>query len=404
MTIDQHGITWPRGFKAAAIHSGLRRREDWPDVVLIASDRPATWAATYTTNRIQAAPLRLTHDHVERHLHGRAVAINVAYANAATGQQGERDARETAELVGRLLDAPPEEVAVASTGVIGEPIPMDTLRDGLTRCAAALETGDEIDRRAALGILTTDTRPKTASTEIEVDGHAIRIAGMAKGSGMIAPNMATMLAFITTDADVERRTLVDMLRMAAHKSFNTITVDGHTSTNDMVLAMASGAAGNTRILRGRRGLAELTAGLEAVCQSLAEQIVADGEGAGRVMEIVVTGAPTPEQARQAAFAIANSPLVKCAVHGGDPNWGRILSAAGYSGAELDESKTAVSIGGVTVFAEGGPLKENREAAAEKLLQPRVTIGLDLGLGTGRFTALGCDLSKDYITINAEYHT
>lgn len=399
------GVTFPKGFRAATAKAGLRTLGDHPDVMLLACDQPSIWTATYTTNKVQAAPLLVTRDHVDGSLTGRAAVCNVAYANAATGAQGLEDAQTTARLAAELLGIEPTEVAVASTGVIGQPIPMDKLTTGLKQCPEALAEGEDIDHQAARAIMTTDTRPKTAAVEVDVAGCTVRVGGMAKGSGMIAPNMATMLGFITTDVAIERRLFQGILLDAVESSFNRITVDGHTSTNDMVLGMASGLAGNTPLARGRRGFFEFAEAVEHVCRELALQIVADGEGATRVMEVNVTGAESPEDARAAAFAIANSPLVKCAVHGGDPNWGRILSAAGYSGAAMQPGYAIVKVGKAEVFRRGMPVTGEVVSQAEAHLQgDRVELSVDLGVGTHHFTVWGCDLSKEYVTINADYHT
>jgi glutamate N-acetyltransferase/amino-acid N-acetyltransferase len=395
------GITTPRGFRAAAGRAGLRSGPG-PDVALIVSERgPVPAAATFTKNRLRAAPvevsmraLRASRGHIA------AVVANAGCANAGTGAQGIADAKAVQALVARHLGVPAREVFTASTGLIGS-------RLGVDRIGAVLEslnpaTGRRADGEAARAIMTTDTVHKEAAVEVDLGrGRIARVAGMAKGSGMIHPQMGTMLAFLTTDAPIEAGALRALLRATVDRTFNQVTVDGDPSTNDTVLVLASGAEGGRSL-----SSASLTAfgeGLEAVCRSLAEQIAADGEGANHRIDVTVRGARSDRDARLVARAVAGSNLVKSAVHGGDPNWGRIAAAAGRSGAALDPDRLSVRIGHVTVY-DGKPVAFDERAASRALRGKVVGIGLDLGLGKGSGMAWGCDLSAEYVAINSEYRT
>ena len=395
------GVTTPRGFRAAAARAGLRSGPG-PDVALLVSDSgPVPAAATFTTNRLRAAPvevamrsLRASRGHVA------AVIANAGCANAGTGAQGLADARGVQALVARHLGAANRHVFIASTGLIGSRLPVDRIASVLPSLAPA--AGREADGTVARAIMTTDTVPKEAAAEIDLGGgRTIRIGGMAKGSGMIHPQMATMLGFLTTDAPVEPPRLREALRTTVERTFNQLTVDGDTSTNDTVLIMASGREGG-RVLAGS-AFDVFTDGLEAVCRSLVEQIAADGEGAQHRIDVSVTGARDDGEARLVARTVAGSSLVKSAVHGADPNWGRIAAAAGRSGAGLDPDRLAVRIGSITVY-DSAPIEFDERAASRALRGKVVGIGLDLGLGSGSGMAWGCDLSADYVAINSEYRT
>lgn len=382
-------VTAAKGFVATAVHCGIRRNR--PDVALVRSTVPATGAAMFTKNRMQAAPVVVSKEHLER-AEPQAIVVNSGVANAATGQRGELDARATAAEAARLLELAPEQILVLSTGVIGVPLPLDRLLDGLRSAA----TGLTVDggAAAAQAILTTDTRSKEAV--IRCNGFVV--GGMAKGSGMIHPDLATMLAIVTTDYALESGEAMEFLRPAVEESFNSISVDGECSTNDTVVLLANGASGTAR------DPAAFAASLRAVCVDLAAQIVADGEGATVVAEIVVSSAASPDEAKAIARRVATSPLVKTALHGRDANWGRVLAAAGsapYNGgyARLDPARVTLDFDGVRVLERGTPLE-----AEPKLMRERVTIALDLGLGTGEATYLTSDLSSEYVAINAEYRT
>lgn len=401
------GVTAVPGFLASGVHAGIKRRK--PDVALIAAPRPCAAAATFTLNSVQAAPLKVTARHLAD---GRAQAVVCVsgVANACTGPQGERDAEEMAREAGRALGIAPEDVIVASTGVIGELLPMDRVRRGIAAAAASLSP--EGGPAAALAIMTTDTRPKLAACRVSLaggDGGWVTIGGIAKGSGMIHPNMATMLAFLATDATVPAPLLRDALRRAVDATFNMISVDGDTSPNDMVAVLASGTADHPPLTPGTPAWECFQEALEAVCQDLALQIVRDGEGARRMFCVEVTGARDDQDARRAARAVTASPLVKTAVYGRDPNWGRVLVAAGKSGAAMvpDAASLWLRAGEqrLPLLVRGRPVPLDEALASELLGEDGVCFALDLGTGgPGRARAWGCDLTEQYVHINAAYRT
>lgn len=393
------GVTAPRGFLAAGVHAGIKRQKK--DIALVYSERPCTAAATYTTNRVKAAPLLVTQEHL-RHDSIRAIVVNSGNANACTGQRGIEDARRMAAICARELGIEPHQVVVASTGVIGVPLPLDKIEAGIIQAKEALSPAGGHD--AALGIMTTDTRTKEIAFLCECDGVRFRIGGMAKGSGMIHPNMATMLAFITTDAAVPKEFLQREMKQAVDATFNMITVDGDTSTNDMAVVLANGAEEAARIEPGTP-LADLfSKALRRTCVELAKMIAADGEGATKLIEVRVKRAKTERDARLAAKAIANSSLVKTAVYGEDANWGRILCAVGYSGADFDPDKTSVYLGDVLVFHLGAGVAFDEGEAKQALSGSLVVITVDLGEGEAEATGWTCDLTYDYVKINASYRT
>jgi glutamate N-acetyltransferase/amino-acid N-acetyltransferase len=385
-------VTAARSFVASGVHCGLRRNR--PDLAVIRSLARATGAAMFTTNRARAAPVKISVEHLEL-AQPQAVVVNSGVANAATGARGELDARATAAEAARLLDLHAEEVLVLSTGVIGRRLPLDRVLAGLPDAVRALShQGGEA---AAEAILTTDTGVKLA----RVAGPGFTVGGVAKGSGMIHPNLATMLAVVTTDYPLEPGEASELLRPAVEESFNSISVDGECSTNDTVVLLANGA-GDVR--RGPDPDPAFTAALRSVCADLAAQIVADGEGATVLAEIEVGGAASDNEAKAIARRIATSPLVKTALFGRDANWGRILAAAGsapYNGgfANLDPERVTLDFNGVRVLAAGAP-----QRAEPKLDGGTCRIGLELGLGTGRASYLTSDLSYDYVRINADYRT
>ena len=392
------GVTAPRGFLAGSTYCGIKT--GGRDLTLLLSEAPCAAAAVFTKNKVQAAPIAVN----RRHLaatggRARAVIVNSGNANACTGDRGERDAEETAALVAARFGCEPEEVLVASTGVIGVPMPMEKLRRGIQEIAVSREGGHE----AALGIMTTDTRPKEISLLAEFP-EGIAFAGMAKGSGMIHPNMGTMLAFVTTDAAVEPTFLARALARSVDRSFNMISVDGDTSTNDTVIVLANGLAGNAVIRDESQAAALFQEALDAVTTHLAREIARDGEGATKLIEVRVRGARDEHEARLAARAIASSNLLKAAVYGADPNWGRILCAAGYSGADVDERVADVTVGEIALMRRGEILKFDRKAASEAMRGAEVLIAVNLNLGDGDAVAWGCDLTEQYVKINAEYTT
>jgi glutamate N-acetyltransferase/amino-acid N-acetyltransferase len=395
---EGQGVTFARGFVAGAVGAGVKHAgTERLDVALIASTAEHCHAAAvFTTNQVIAAPCLVTRKHVAKG-HLRGIVVNSGNANACTGPQGEQDAVAMAAKAAATLRVDPYQVAVASTGVIGVPMPMDRILPAIERIVLSEGGWDHASR----AIMTTDTKPKVAQREVALSGGTVRIGGMAKGAGMIHPNMATMLAFVTTDALIDSAALRPMLRSAADDSFNAISVDGDTSTNDTLLLLANGASGV------RVGTADGPAFLDAltaVCLELARAIVADGEGATKVFEVRVSGAASEGDARAAARTVTNSNLVKTAVHGADPNWGRILAAAGRSGAKVDAARASIRIGGIAVYEDGAPLHFDASAVRTLFERPEIAIELDLGLGEATARAWGSDLSAEYVRINADYTT
>ncbi len=391
-------VTFARGFRAGAVACGVKTgTPERLDVALVACERACASAALYTTNQVVAAPIVVTKRHLAA-ARPRAIVVNSGNANACTGEWGERDAEAVAAAAARTIGARAEEVLVASTGVIGVPLPVERI----TACLAGLRLSEDGGANAARAILTTDTRPKVAAREIAVAGTVVRIGGMAKGAGMIHPDLATMLAFVTTDAEIDASTLQGALARAAEQSFDAISVDGDTSTNDMVLVLANGWSGAR--MSGAAPQQQFELALTEVCVDLAKAIVADGEGATKVFEVRVSGARSREDARRAARTIASSNLVKTAIHGADPNWGRILAAAGRSGASVHDRRATVRVGGHDVFRAGAPCAYETDAVRRVLQQAEMVLELDLGLGDGAARAWGCDLSAEYVRVNAEYTT
>ena len=392
------GVTFARGFVAGAVAAGVKH-EGTPrlDVAIVASTAEHCHAAgVFTTNQVIAAPCTVTKKHLAKG-HLRAIVVNSGNANACTGPQGERDAIAMATAAGELLRVDPHDVAIASTGVIGVPMPMDRVGPAIGRIELSESGWDD----ASQAIMTTDTRPKVAQRELTLSGGAVRIGGIAKGAGMIHPNMATMLAFVTTDALIDSAALRPMLRSAADDTFNAISIDGDTSTNDTLLILANGASGvRVGTLDGPAFLDALT----GVCLDLARAIVADGEGVTKVFEVHVTGAASESDARVAARTVTTSNLVKTAIHGADPNWGRILAAAGRSGAKVDAARASIRIGGVAVFERGAPRPFDPAAVRAVFERPDIAIALDLGLGDAAARAWGTDLSAEYVRLNADYTT
>ena len=389
------------GFKAAGVHCGVKK--SGLDLALIASDVQAHVAGVFTQSTVIGAPVALSRDHV-RDGSARAVVINSGVANVAMGEQGRRDASEMAQRAAAALGVTAKQVLVASTGVIGARLPMPRIRRGIRAAAEALGQGGLAD--AAEAVCTTDTFAKTAVATANIDGHRVTVAGIAKGSGMIEPDMATMLAFLMTDAAVAAPFLDRVLRDATNASFNRLSVDGETSTSDMVLLFANGVA-NHRELRGprSRGAAAFAAAVEKVAISLTRDIARDGEGATKLVTVRVEGAASAADAERAARRIANSTLVKTAIFGGDANWGRILQTVGAAKVRLTLERAEVRLGGVTVFRAGasaGPAARRR--AARKLQAPEVEVAIDLGAGRAAAQVWTCDLGYDYVKINAEYTT
>jgi glutamate N-acetyltransferase/amino-acid N-acetyltransferase len=385
---------------AGAVHAGIKTRGEAPlDLAILCSQSPCVAAGVFTTNKVQAAPVLLSQERIARG-RARAVVVNAGCANACTGDLGLADAREMAALAARKAGVLPGEVLVASTGVIGVPLPMDRIRRGVPRISLARDGG----HRLTQAIMTTDTFPKEVALSVRVGRRTVTIGGVAKGAGMIYPNMATLLSFITTDAALDVGFARVALRRAVRDSFNMIAVDGDTSTNDMVLLLANGLAGNRPLTSGTSDSRLFEAALREVCVRLAMHIARDGEGATRLIEVEVTGAATTEDARLAARAVVNSSLVKAAVHGADPNWGRIVAAVGRSGAQVDQSRIDLHLRNTCLLKHGSPVAFSHEEARRHLSGGEVRIAVRLNLGRGRAVAWGCDLSQEYVVINSAYAT
>lgn len=408
------GITAPLGFVAAGGAFGIKRTGK-PDLMLLAGRELCAAAAMFTTNRLQSAPVRVSRRHLQTSRGWvRAVVCNSGNANASTGRAGLRDAQSMCRRVAKLLGCRTDQVLVCSTGIIGRPMPMDKVLRGIEVLARRLDRGAEADRAAAAAILTTDRVPKTAYRRVRIGGATVQLAGVAKGSGMIAPNLATMLAFLTTDLAIQPRLLRLALKQAVRQSFNRISVDQHTSPSDTVILLASGKAENEPIRRtGDPRWKTFCRVLTELCSDLAYQIVRDGEGATRVFRVRVIKARSVQEADQVAKAVINSPLVKCAVHGSDPNWGRITTAAGASGAAIREERLSLWISadkkgrGICVYRRGQPTAAGAKppAALKRIMSGlEITFTLDLEAGRAESTWLGCDLSAEYVHINADYTT
>jgi glutamate N-acetyltransferase/amino-acid N-acetyltransferase len=401
----KRGLTTPRGFRAAAGTCGIKP-SGHPDLALIVADRPAVAAGMFTTNKVAGAPVIISKRHV-RNATARAIVCNSGVANVCTGEQGIQDAIDMCRHTAAAVGCEPGDVLVCSTGVIGPRLPIDKIQRGIPVVAHRLARGPNADRAAARGILTTDLVPKTAYKGVRLGGKLVHIAGIAKGSGMIAPHMATMLAFITTDAAIAPAQLKAALRQATSASFNRISVDTDTSTSDSVLILASGAARNRKLTAAGDDYRKFADALTEVCQSLAYQIIKDGEGATKVFRLEVRGARGIKDADLVGRAVVGSPLVKTAVHGSDPNWGRILAAAGRSGAHVNPDKLNLTIGDQPVLQHGQPLELNitqQRNLARIMKRREITFTLDLQVGKATADWLGCDLSKQYVTINADYTT
>jgi glutamate N-acetyltransferase/amino-acid N-acetyltransferase len=395
------GVTAPAGYRASAAAAGIKPGSQRLDCALIVSEAPASLAGMFTSNRLKSPPTQRNEQLCAR---GRAGAIftNSGNANACTGEDGRRDAQATADHLATLLSLAGDDVCTLSTGVIGVPLPMDRLLKGAEACVKALETGKSLD--AARAIMTTDTVPKEAAYEVSLPGGTIRIGAIAKGSGMIAPNMATMIGLFTTDAAIDAPTLRQALRPAVERSFNCICVDNDMSTSDTVLCLANGRAEGPAIEAGSQDFEAFARALEAVCVEMAQRLVRDGEGATKFIAIEVDGAASDDEAKRVARAVAQSQLCKTAFFGEDPNWGRIACAAGYSGADFDPTRLRLWLGSLQVV-DGGRATAYREAEAAAIMQEKdITVRLSLGDGPGAAVFWTSDLSHDYVSINADYRT
>ncbi len=397
--IPNGSITSVQGIKAAGIHCGLKRKRK--DLALILSDYPCTVAGTFTLNKVQAAPLQISKEIIKAGGKVRAVLINSGNANACTGEQGINDAKLSQEYLAGKLKLSPEEVIVSSTGVIGEYLPMNVLLSGIDSILPKLSYSGGYD--AAKAIMTTDLVPKSLAVKLELSGGEITIGGIAKGSGMIMPDMATMLAFIATDALVDSKLLQKIISKTVNNSFNKISVDGDTSTNDMVVILANGAT-KVKIEEGTEDEIKFTEALQALAIDFAKAIVKDGEGATKLITLNVTGGKTQEDVDKIAKAIVNSPLVKTAIYGNDANWGRIIAAAGRSGADFNPGKVEIKFNDLVILKSNYVHNFDERKASEVLSNPEITITVDLKDGNAKTTWWTCDFSEEYIRINALYRT
>ena len=394
------GIAAPEGFQAGSVHSGIKAAASALDLTVIAAESAASAAGIFTTNLAQAAPVQISREHLQRtDGWARAVVINSGCANACTGKDGLSHAIQMATNTAAAIGCRPEEVLVASTGVIGVKLPIDRVLSGIRKAVAILDRAG--GAAAACAIMTTDPSPKECAVTVRTGHGSFTVGGMAKGAGMIEPNMATMIGLLTTDAQVSPAILRKALGASARDTFNAITVDGECSTNDTLFALASGASG---VAIDDDTYPALLDGLLAVSRELAVAIVRGGEGATKLVAITVGGARTIDEARQVARTIANSPLVKTAVHGADPNWGRIVAAAGRSGVAFDINALSVHVGGTVLFEDGRPHDDLAPVAAQHLKGKTIQIDVSLGSGPASATIWTCDLSAEYVRINGEYRT
>lgn len=397
---DTQGVTYAKGFKAAGVKAGIKKSGNL-DVAVIYTETPAAIAGTFTQNKVAAAPVYVSKETVATGS-ARAIVANAGCANACTGKQGMDDAYKTREIAAKELGINADDVIVGSTGVIGVTLPMDKLEKGIKDAVANLSETGSIN--AANAIITTDTHCKTMTVKFDIGDAEVHMGAIAKGSGMIRPNMATMLCYITTDLNIEQSLLQKALSTCVEKSFNMISVDGDMSTNDTVVVLANGLAGNKKITEENADYDIFCSNLMALCVELAKEIAADGEGASKFLTINVKGAKSFADAKTVGMAVANSPLVKTAFFGEDPNWGRVICAVGYSGADMVPEKTVVKFGGITIFDCGVGAQYDSEALVKVMRENDIVIDIELNLGDSDATVWTCDLSYEYVKINGEYHT
>ncbi len=393
-------VTSPNGYVAGAVYAGIKTPgEDKLDLGMLASELPCTAAGVFTKSTVPGAPVIVSRRHLaDARAHG--VIVNAGCANVCTGEQGIADAIEMATLAAKRVGEDPHQFVVGSTGVIGRPLPMEKIREGIPRITLTHDGGEALSR----AIMTTDTRPKRIAAAFTVDGVRYTVGGIAKGSGMIHPDMATMFGFLTTDAPVDGPLVEAVLRASAGLTFNMISVDNDTSTSDTVTLFANGAAGGETITAHHPAVRLFEEAVTAVSRHLAREVARDGEGATKLIEVRITGAHDETEARQAARTVSASPLVKSAVYGNDPNWGRIMMAVGRSGARVNFERARVAIGDAVMCADGRPREIDPVAAAKALAGPEVFIHADLGAGSHSAIAWGCDLTEQYVKINADYTT
>lgn len=397
---DTQGVTFAKGFTAAGVKAGIKKSGNL-DVAVIYTKTQAVVAGTFTQNKVAAAPVYVSKEVVATGT-AHAIVANAGCANACTGQQGLDDAHKMAQIAADELGVNADDVIVGSTGVIGVNLPMNKLKAGIKDAVANL-SADGSDN-AGRAIITTDTHSKSVTCEFELSGKTVRMGAIAKGSGMIRPNMATMLCYITTDIAIDQALLQKAVSGCVEKSFNMISVDGDMSTNDMVIVLANGEANNTKITEENADYQIFFDKLMMLCTELAKQIAADGEGASKFLTINVKGAKSFADAKTVGMAIANSPLVKTAFFGEDPNWGRVICAVGYSGADMVPEKTVVKFGGITIFANGTGATYDEKALAHVMKEKDIVIDIELNMGQEDATVWSCDLSYEYVKINGEYHT
>ena len=394
------GVTFAKGFRAAGVKAGIKKSGK-ADVAVIYTEKEAVVAGTFTQNAVAAAPVHVSKIVVKSGT-AHAIVANAGCANACTGQQGMDDANQMASVTAQALGVKPEEVIVASTGVIGVNLPMDKMELGIKAAVKAMNENGSV--AAGNAIITTDTKSKACSLEIELSGKKVRLGAIAKGSGMIQPNMATMLCFITTDAAINQNLLQKALSEIVEMSFNMISVDGDMSTNDMVVVMANGMAENAEITTENDDYKIFYAALDKICKGISQEIAKDGKGATKFLTIKVTGSPSFVDAKTVAMSVAKSPLVKTAFFGQDANWGRVICAVGYAGVQMIPEQTIVKFGDITVFDKGMGAAFDQAALRDVMEAHDITISIDMGLGDEEATVWSCDLSYEYVKINGEYHT
>lgn len=401
------GVTAAKGFKAASTAAGIKYK-DRKDMAMIYSEAPCRSAGTFTTNVVRAAPVKWDKNQVTGGAAAHAVVINAGIANACTGEEGMEYCSRTAATAAQVLGIPQEGVLVASTGVIGKQLPMDRIEAGIKAMAPLLEAGPESGTAASKAIMTTDTKNKEAAVQLELGGALVTIGGMCKGSGMIHPNMCTMLSFVTTDAAISKELLQEALSQDIKDTYNMISVDGDTSTNDTVLLLANGLAGNAEITEKNSDYMAFCQALNYINETLSKKMAGDGEGCTALFEVTVVGAATKDQAKVLAKSVITSSLTKAAIFGHDANWGRILCAMGYSGADFDPEKVDLffesAAGRMQIIKNGVAVDYSEEEATKILSEPEVTAIADIKMGDARATAWGCDLTYDYVKINADYRS
>ena len=401
------GVTAAKGFKAASTAAGIKYK-DRKDMAMIYSEAPCRSAGTFTTNVVKAAPVKWDKNQVTGGAAAHAVVINAGIANACTGEEGMEYCSRTAATAAQVLGIPQEGVLVASTGVIGKQLPMDRIEAGIKAMAPLLEAGPESGTAASKAIMTTDTKNKEAAVQLELGGALVTIGGMCKGSGMIHPNMCTMLSFVTTDAAISKELLQEALSQDIKDTYNMISVDGDTSTNDTVLLLANGLAGNAEITEKNSDYMAFCQALNYINETLSKKMAGDGEGCTALFEVTVVGAATKDQAKVLAKSVITSSLTKAAIFGHDAHWGRILCAMGYSGADFDPEKVDLFVesaaGRLQIIKDGVAVDYSEEEATKILSEPEVTAIADIKMGDARATAWGCDLTYDYVKINADYRS